>query len=281
MAKTSGKSKSHGEILAASRPTHTVKATQGSNEQQAESPLLRNTTQRGYNDNGPQEANDEDPISPLRNKASKWKANPLPKANSPSHSPSSHKHASKPLATSSSSRSSALIRSASIGPVQKNSTPASAPSHHPTLSRSASTGSSQKNSTPVSSSSNPLSLIRSASTGSSQKKTTPGPTSSTINRLSLGHSNSASKDLDPKHTSVHVKHYSSTSNSTTKQKNKEQRRSPTNSDVDTPDELDPDSEDYGDGSSQNKDGNYKAKHTNDVHSTSDKHASHKNENNND
>jgi hypothetical protein len=87
MTRNSGKSKSRGEILAASRPTHTVKATQGSNEEQAESPL-RNRTQRVSNSHGTQDTDGEDPISPLRNKGSKWKANQIPKANDPSHSQS-------------------------------------------------------------------------------------------------------------------------------------------------------------------------------------------------
>jgi hypothetical protein len=263
MTRNSGKTKSRGEILAASRPQQTVKATQGSNEEQAGSPI-RTATQRVGNRQGTQEKDCEDPISPLRNKASNWKANPLPKADSPSHSPSHNKHTSKNFANSSSSSSSALIGYASTGSSTKNSTPASASTHHSALSRSASTGSSQKYSSPASSSSNPLSLIRSASTGSTQKKTTPTPTSSAPNRASLAHANSASKDRDPKHNSVHMEHSSSSSNSTTKKKNYEQRRSPTNSEVDTPEELDPESEDYGNGSS-------KAENANEVHSTTDRH----------
>jgi hypothetical protein len=174
MTRNSGKSKTRGERLAASMPSLMIIGTQGSNEQESK------------------ETHVEEAISPLRNKASKWKANPVTKDPSP------------------------VIRSASAGSIHKKPSPGSSSSH-------------------------PFALTKSSSTGSTPKQLTPFSGGSTSNRQHVIGTASATKDIDRKD------HQQST-----KKKKKDPPRSPTNSDVDTPEDEENESEDYGNGHPEQK-----------------------------
>ena len=123
MPRHSGKSQSRGERLAATIPSKKIHGTQNSQEQESE------------------ETHVEKAISPLRNKESRWKANPVTKDHSTIiRSNSAGSNHTKQFHGSFSSNSVGITKSSSTGSTPKQSTPFTGghPSNRQDVNRTAS-----------------------------------------------------------------------------------------------------------------------------------------------